>query len=585
MTGTSDIKWREWGKESFAEARKGDKPILLRLSAVWCHWCHVMDSTSDKDPRAIQLLNEKFVPIRVDIDRMPDVRERYNFGGYPTSAFLTPDGDILTGGTYIPPDQFVQLLEAVDKAYKERKDEILKQIADHHAHHKPAVVAAEAADARKTADDLYEDTLAALLGLFDAERGGFGSQPKFPHGAATELALLAHLDQGRGEYETVARRTLDAMRNSALWDREELGFFRYSVTPDWSEPHYEKMLETNAALLSCYAVGARVLQRGEDHQTLDATRRYLETVLRDPKTGLFYGSQDADEKYYGLPLAQRRTQKAPYVDTTHYIDWNGQMVSAWCEAYRATGDPTWIHEAQRTLDSMLDAAWRDAKGMQHYVREGKAHRGGLFSDQVYTARALLDVSELSGNDDLVGRAVKLVEFAKKMMWDAKRNVFNDKAVSDEDLGLLRHTQASIVDNGAMAQVLVRLAALRPEAGFETDFENVLKGHKGAGEKYGIFASELALACLDWLRPGLDVHITAPVAQAKAAVQEAGKIKSPTVRIHRTDKASEVAKRLGMGSPPLGSVFFCSRTSCSRLYKVGEPFARDAEKMLAMVKTA
>src|SRR5687767_8993485 len=119
MSVPSKIHWRDWGKKSFDEAERDGKPILLRLSAVWCHWCHVMDSTSDQEPRAIELLNTRYVPIRVDIDKMPDVRERYNFGGYPTSAFLTPGGDILTGGTYIPPEKFVELLEAVDAAYRE----------------------------------------------------------------------------------------------------------------------------------------------------------------------------------------------------------------------------------------------------------------------------------------------------------------------------------------------------------------------------------------------------------------------------------------------------------------------------------
>ena len=100
----SDIGWRDWGEKAFQEAQVADKPILLAISAVWCHWCHVMDETSYSDPEVIRTINERYVPIRVDNDERPDVNRRYNMGGWPTTAFLTPDGEIVHGGTYIPPD-------------------------------------------------------------------------------------------------------------------------------------------------------------------------------------------------------------------------------------------------------------------------------------------------------------------------------------------------------------------------------------------------------------------------------------------------------------------------------------------------
>ncbi len=94
-----EIRWREWGEEAFAEAKQQDKPILLSLSAVWCHWCHVMDETSYSDPGVISYINEHYIPVRVDNDQRPDINARYNMGGWPTTAFLTPDGELMTGGT------------------------------------------------------------------------------------------------------------------------------------------------------------------------------------------------------------------------------------------------------------------------------------------------------------------------------------------------------------------------------------------------------------------------------------------------------------------------------------------------------
>lgn len=104
-----EVRWRPWGDEAFAEAKAQDRPILLSLSAVWCHWCHVMDETSYSDPGVISYVNQHFVPVRVDNDQRPDINARYNLGGWPTTAFLTPDGELMTGGTYIPPEAMLEI--------------------------------------------------------------------------------------------------------------------------------------------------------------------------------------------------------------------------------------------------------------------------------------------------------------------------------------------------------------------------------------------------------------------------------------------------------------------------------------------
>ena len=120
----AEIKWRPWGEPAFAEARRLGRPVLLSLSAVWCHWCHVMDETSYSDPRVIAAVNEHFVPIRVDNDRHPDVNRRYNMGGWPTTAFLAPSGDVLTGGTYLPPEQMLESLARVKAFFDANKAQI-----------------------------------------------------------------------------------------------------------------------------------------------------------------------------------------------------------------------------------------------------------------------------------------------------------------------------------------------------------------------------------------------------------------------------------------------------------------------------
>ena len=120
------VNWREWGRDAFGEAERDGKLVLLDISAVWCHWCHVMDETTYSDPEVIQLINDRYIAIRVDNDERPDVNRRYNLGGWPTTAFLTPDGELLTGGTYIPPAQMRGYLNQVSDAYTNSKDQILQ---------------------------------------------------------------------------------------------------------------------------------------------------------------------------------------------------------------------------------------------------------------------------------------------------------------------------------------------------------------------------------------------------------------------------------------------------------------------------
>src|SRR5438477_2647405 len=120
----SEVNWHAWSPGAFEEARETGRPILLSISAVWCHWCHVMDETTYSHPSVIDIINREFVPVRVDNDVRPDINQRYNMGGWPTTAFLTPGGDLLTGGTYLPPDQMQQAASKVATIYRTQKDEI-----------------------------------------------------------------------------------------------------------------------------------------------------------------------------------------------------------------------------------------------------------------------------------------------------------------------------------------------------------------------------------------------------------------------------------------------------------------------------
>jgi uncharacterized protein YyaL (SSP411 family) len=233
-----EINWREWSDDAFAQAQAQDKLILLGISAVWCHWCHVMDETSYSDPEIIRLINERYIAIRVDNDQRPDVNRRYNLGGWPTTAFLTPTGDLLTGGTYIPPPQMLGYLTQVGDGYKNSKPDLLARIAAIDAKREQARSALVAT--AKLSPAIVDTILRDILDNFDSVYGGFGDAPKFPQTDTIELALEKYFATRDEQLLTVVTITLANMASGGTYDQEAGGFFRYSTTRDWRIPHFEK---------------------------------------------------------------------------------------------------------------------------------------------------------------------------------------------------------------------------------------------------------------------------------------------------------------------------------------------------------
>ena len=281
-----EIEWRPWSEAAFEEARALDRPILLSISAVWCHWCHVMDETTYSDQKVIELINGHYLPIRVDNDVRPDINQRYNMGGWPTTAFLTSSGDILTGGTYLPPDQMAGALARIAPYYHANRPEIASKALE--GRKRAGAMVARSAGLLSPA--LVDSVLEAVRASYDEAYGGFGPAPKFPQ---TE-ALLLLLEQAQIRDDEALRRmavhTLERMAGGGTYDHVEGGFFRYSTTQDWSVPHFEKMLEDHAGLVSAAAMAGMT-------DALDSATGYLDRTLRDPSTGLYAGSQDADEHY------------------------------------------------------------------------------------------------------------------------------------------------------------------------------------------------------------------------------------------------------------------------------------------------
>ena len=300
-----DVQWLEWGTDAFEKAKAEDKPIVLDIMARWCHWCHVMDNTTYSDPEVVAMINERFVAIRVDSDARPDINVRYNRGGWPTTAFLTPQGDLMGGSTYLPPAQMKQTLLEYSTFYQENKQAILDQARE--SHWNEALKAPEPEELEEAGLDsrVVERAIDEIRADADLKFGGFGHAPKFPHPEAVDLALLWYHTHRDDVILSFARLTLDAMATGGLYDHLGGGFHRYSVDNEWRVPHFEKLLDVNASMLATYANAFRMLAfpcAGSPaagflsiryRQIAEGTMHFLDTVLGTPE-GVFYSSQDAD---------------------------------------------------------------------------------------------------------------------------------------------------------------------------------------------------------------------------------------------------------------------------------------------------
>ncbi|OLC96356.1 MAG: hypothetical protein AUI55_03865 [Gemmatimonadetes bacterium 13_1_40CM_2_70_7] len=300
------VHWRPWGEEAFAAARADDKPILLDIGAVWCHWCHVMDGESYEDPAVAEILNRQFVCVKVDRDERPDVDARYQRavqaltgqGGWPLTAFLTPQGEVFFGGTYFPPEDnrfgrpgFVSVLRQVAEAFHGDRDKVAKNAAAIRQHVTESLDEARAGD---VSPRLVEQAADQMARLFDIRYGGFGTAPKFPHAGACEFLLARWWDTRLDWAREVVEKTLDGMARGGIRDHLGGGFHRYSVDERWIVPHFEKMSYDNSELLRAYCSAFQAWGSDRYREVATGIVDWVLAVLADREHGTFFTSQDAD---------------------------------------------------------------------------------------------------------------------------------------------------------------------------------------------------------------------------------------------------------------------------------------------------
>ena len=304
------VDWYPWGPEALERARAEDKPILLSIGYSACHWCHVMERESFENEAIAQLMNERFVSIKVDREERPDLDAVYmeavqmltGSGGWPMTVFLTPETKPFYGGTYFPPvDQqnmpgFPRLLLSVSEAYRNSPGEIERVTGQ---------LAGQMGGSGRIptgtnllTEDVMHQAYSTLATNFDYQNGGIGTAPKFPQPMTLEFLLRFHhrgyLDVSQRALDMV-NTTLEKMAYGGIYDQIGGGFHRYSTDPFWLVPHFEKMLYDNGLLAKLYLHGFLVTQRPLYRRVVEETLDYVLREMTDPSGG-FYSSQDADSE-------------------------------------------------------------------------------------------------------------------------------------------------------------------------------------------------------------------------------------------------------------------------------------------------
>jgi uncharacterized protein len=452
------VQWQEWGPGAFALAAQQEKPILLDVGAVWCHWCHVMDRESYEDAKLAATINEHFVAIKVDRDERPDVDARYQAavqaiagqGGWPLTAILTPDGRPFFAGTYFPREDrygrpgFERVLLTLASAWKTRRDEVLESASSVIA----AIEHGETFSARGEglSLEIVGKLAQSAVAQFDPRNGGFGSQPKFPHPAALDLLIDVAARTGNEGAKTAATVTLGKMARGGVYDQLAGGFHRYSVDERWVVPHFEKMLYDNAGLLGNYVHAFQTFVDAEFAAVARDMIRWMNEWLTDQERGGFYASQDADisldddgdyftwtrDEAAAVLTAEELAVAEPYYDLGEIGDMHHNPKKN--VLYRRYS----LDEVAQKLGKTATEAERDLHSAKEKLCAARLRRPTPFVDKtIYmgwnamAVSAYLDAARVLDMEAPKAFALRTLERVLREGWDARTGLRHVIAYADE----------------------------------------------------------------------------------------------------------------------------------------------------------
>lgn len=462
--------WEEYGPEAFARAQREGRYVLIDGAAEWCHWCHVMDETTYRDPEVGRILHERFVTIRVDVDARPDLGERWSEYGWPATILLSPEAEeIGKYRGYLPADRFLELLRRVETLAREKQEAATTLTVDVPA--TPDMLPWAAASALQRMDDTY-----------DEREGSWGSFQKAPVAENLELEVRR---AARGDRQARERVVFTLAHQRPIHDPVWGGVYQYSAARHWNAQHYEKLMGMQAPNLEAYARAWALTKEDAALAQARGIARYMETFLGAPD-GTFYTNQDADvgshdrsipfidgHVYYEKDDAARRALGIPWVDTHVYSRENGLAISGLLALHEVTGEPELLARARKAADVLLTS---------HVREEGKvwreaSHRSGsrYLGDAAALGRALALLAQRTGEARYREAALQVGARLVKDFAEPEGGALLEATPDADAVGVFARRERPFVQNVAAARFLAALHMLTGDVTWRDRGREVLAG--------------------------------------------------------------------------------------------------------------
>lgn len=544
--------WRRPDQDAIARAKAEHKLVLLSVQAEFCHWCHVMNDTTYRDPRVVALLRERFVTLRIDQAEDPALSARYADYGWPATAILTDTAEpVVALRGHQPADRFYALLT--------------KLVADFDAGQTLSAPAHSGEASESDLASVAAQAQARLDALYDAREGGWGAPQKYPFAALVEQALTRAFVLGEDARSSQAQTTLRG--HAQLIDPIAGGMYQYSLRSVWSAPHYEKLAEIQAGALRNFAQAYRATGDAEQLRALKRVASYVLDSLRT-SDGVFLASQHADAgeldtpsfmsgaDYYAKSEAERARVEAPAFDRHVYADLNGMLIHGLVEAHRASGDARLLEAAERAF-ARIEGSHRRGDAYAHEQSEQGPTR--FLSDQVELARAALALADATEDEHYRARAYALMDFVIASLEDKDQGGFFAVSQEGAKSGVFAGRNKPLNENARLARLLLARARRESEPKFKELAERILRSQQSAIAEAGRKTGDALLALDDALHGYVMFTVVGPKSDPRTQALRAAAYRSYAPHaLLRSDEP-------GQGHYPFPgepAIFLCSDSACS-----------------------
>ncbi len=603
------VNWFAWNDKAFKKALDEDKLIFLSIGYSTCHWCHVMEKESFEDQEVAKILNENFISVKVDREEMPDVDKYYQdihyllrrrAGGWPLTIILTPEQKAIFAATYIPKEDIREMaglkniLNFLNKKYRENPQETkenARKIEEAYQNSQNKKIAPV-----EIKIEIVDDFIANIDKSFDKEYKGIGHKPKFPHASTFDVLLNIYSITKNKKALNLAKQALDAMANGGIYDQIEGGFYRYSVDERWEIPHFEKMLYTNAELISAYS---KLYAITKDEKYKEIVSQTIEAMNeRFYHKDLYFSASDADSegeegKYFVFDYDEtkdtllkndftkketneilnyfniyefgnfeniktnpyiitdkkpQKLQKAkkvlkelrskvdyPFIDKKILTSWNALFITGLFEAGQKV-DEKYLKIAFKSLDMLLDTLYKNGILYHQYLFSSTLKVKAILEDYAFLSEALLKAYEISEDK-------KYLKLTKIFMYNAKKEFYKN---NNWYMGYF-HSKAELEDNAyksALATMMKNMATLSL---FSSDIEmfeelsSLLKTHSTALSNY---PHAFPTALYSYIqKEKKEILIKVPKEKKEEVLKEVRKINNPLLHLlssnHKTYEACEI----------------------------------------------